>query len=109
MSYLGYPMELDSPFTKKKTFAVEILPNYFKASKFTSFTRKLNRWDVLTPNATNDDVSTTTNDAADATTRYGHANGTANASTTCTAKPTRGATTCTATANDATTATKIIG
>jgi hypothetical protein len=29
---------------KKKTFANEILPKYFKASKFTSFTRKLNRW-----------------------------------------------------------------
>lgn len=29
---------------KKKAFANEILPNHFKASKFTSFTRKLNRW-----------------------------------------------------------------
>jgi hypothetical protein len=29
---------------KKKTFANDILPRYFKASKFTSFTRKLNRW-----------------------------------------------------------------
>jgi len=29
---------------KKKTFAAEILPGFFKASKFTSFTRKLNRW-----------------------------------------------------------------
>eukprot|EP00543_Licmophora_paradoxa_P000571 CAMPEP_0202448488 /NCGR_PEP_ID=MMETSP1360-20130828/7301_1 /ASSEMBLY_ACC=CAM_ASM_000848 /TAXON_ID=515479 /ORGANISM="Licmophora paradoxa, Strain CCMP2313" /LENGTH=239 /DNA_ID=CAMNT_0049066081 /DNA_START=9 /DNA_END=728 /DNA_ORIENTATION=+ len=29
---------------KKKTFAAEVLPNYFKQSKFTSFTRKLNRW-----------------------------------------------------------------
>jgi hypothetical protein len=29
---------------KKKTFANEMLPKYFKASKFTSFTRKLNRW-----------------------------------------------------------------
>ena len=29
---------------KKKTFANEVLPKYFKASKFTSFTRKLNRW-----------------------------------------------------------------
>uniref|UniRef100_A0A7S3L5V8 HSF-type DNA-binding domain-containing protein n=1 Tax=Amphora coffeiformis TaxID=265554 RepID=A0A7S3L5V8_9STRA len=29
---------------KKKTFAAEILPKHFKASKFTSFTRKLNRW-----------------------------------------------------------------
>lgn len=29
---------------KKKKFAAEILPLYFKQSKFTSFTRKLNRW-----------------------------------------------------------------
>jgi HSF-type DNA-binding len=29
---------------KKKKFASEILPKYFKQSKFTSFTRKLNRW-----------------------------------------------------------------
>jgi HSF-type DNA-binding len=29
---------------KKKLFAKEILPKYFKATKFTSFTRKLNRW-----------------------------------------------------------------
>lgn len=29
---------------KKKTFAADILPRFFKASKFTSFTRKLNRW-----------------------------------------------------------------
>lgn len=29
---------------KKKRFAVEVLPAYFKKSKFTSFTRKLNRW-----------------------------------------------------------------
>lgn len=29
---------------KKKSFANEILPKHFKASKFTSFTRKLNRW-----------------------------------------------------------------
>jgi len=29
---------------KKKKFAVEVLPKYFKQSKFTSFTRKLNRW-----------------------------------------------------------------
>jgi len=29
---------------KKKKFAAEILPVYFKQSKFTSFTRKLNRW-----------------------------------------------------------------
>jgi len=29
---------------KKKTFATDVLPKYFKASKFTSFTRKLNRW-----------------------------------------------------------------
>lgn len=30
--------------SKKKAFAEKILPKYFKASKFTSFTRKLNRW-----------------------------------------------------------------
>ena len=29
---------------KKKKFAVHVLPKYFKATKFTSFTRKLNRW-----------------------------------------------------------------
>lgn len=29
---------------KKKKFAAEVLPVYFKQSKFTSFTRKLNRW-----------------------------------------------------------------
>ncbi|MGK3734933.1 MAG: hypothetical protein ACI90V_001772 [Bacillariaceae sp.] len=29
---------------KKKTFAATILPKFFKATKFTSFTRKLNRW-----------------------------------------------------------------
>lgn len=29
---------------KKKKFAAEILPKFFKQSKFTSFTRKLNRW-----------------------------------------------------------------
>lgn len=29
---------------KKKAFANDILPIHFKASKFTSFTRKLNRW-----------------------------------------------------------------
>jgi hypothetical protein len=29
---------------KKKQFAAEVLPKYFKASLFTSFTRKLNRW-----------------------------------------------------------------
>lgn len=29
---------------QKKRFAVEILPKYFKEAKFTSFTRKLNRW-----------------------------------------------------------------
>jgi hypothetical protein len=28
----------------KKRFAAEILPKYFKQAKFTSFTRKLNRW-----------------------------------------------------------------
>jgi HSF-type DNA-binding len=28
----------------KKRFAEEVLPRYFKKSKFTSFTRKLNRW-----------------------------------------------------------------
>jgi hypothetical protein len=29
---------------KKKAFASTVLPKYFKATKFTSFTRKLNRW-----------------------------------------------------------------
>jgi hypothetical protein len=29
---------------KKKTFAATVLPKFFKATKFTSFTRKLNRW-----------------------------------------------------------------
>ena len=29
---------------KKKKFAAHVLPKYFKATKFTSFTRKLNRW-----------------------------------------------------------------
>jgi len=29
---------------QKKRFAAEILPKYFRQSKFTSFTRKLNRW-----------------------------------------------------------------
>ncbi|KAG7372566.1 HSF-type DNA-binding protein [Nitzschia inconspicua] len=29
---------------KKKKFGNQILPKYFKATKFTSFTRKLNRW-----------------------------------------------------------------
>ena len=29
---------------KKKKFASDILPKYFKQSKYTSFTRKLNRW-----------------------------------------------------------------
>ena len=29
---------------KKKSFASQVLPKYFKATKFTSFTRKLNRW-----------------------------------------------------------------
>ena len=28
----------------KKRFADEVLPKYFKKAKFTSFTRKLNRW-----------------------------------------------------------------
>lgn len=31
----------------KKRFADEVLPNYFKKSKFTSFTRKLNRWNYV--------------------------------------------------------------
>jgi hypothetical protein len=31
--------------TNKKRFAADVLPHYFgKQSKFTSFTRKLNRW-----------------------------------------------------------------
>jgi hypothetical protein len=30
----------------KKRFADEVLPKYFKKAKFTSFTRKLNRWYV---------------------------------------------------------------
>lgn len=29
---------------KKKKFASDVLPNHFKQSKYTSFTRKLNRW-----------------------------------------------------------------
>jgi hypothetical protein len=29
---------------KKKKFAANVLPKFFKATKFTSFTRKLNRW-----------------------------------------------------------------
>jgi hypothetical protein len=29
---------------KKKRFALEVLPKYWKQAKFTSFTRKLNRW-----------------------------------------------------------------
>jgi len=29
---------------QKKRFATEVMPKYFKKSKFTSFTRKLNRW-----------------------------------------------------------------
>eukprot|EP00536_Pseudo-nitzschia_multiseries_P002968 jgi/Psemu1/184836/e_gw1.42.28.1 len=29
---------------KKKKFAAQVLVKYFKATKFTSFTRKLNRW-----------------------------------------------------------------
>lgn len=32
---------------KKKRFEIEIMPTYFKQSKFTSFTRKLNRWGFL--------------------------------------------------------------
>lgn len=32
---------------KKKKFALEVLPKYFKQSKFTSFTRKLNRWGFI--------------------------------------------------------------
>ena len=31
----------------KKRFADEILSKYFKKSKFTSFTRKLNRWNFV--------------------------------------------------------------
>jgi len=31
----------------KKRFASEILPKFFKKAKFTSFTRKLNRWSVV--------------------------------------------------------------
>ena len=31
----------------KKLFADVVLPKYFKKAKFTSFTRKLNRWYVL--------------------------------------------------------------
>lgn len=30
----------------KKRFADEVLPKHFKQAKFTSFTRKLNRWFV---------------------------------------------------------------
>jgi hypothetical protein len=29
---------------QKRKFATEVMPMYFKHSKFTSFTRKLNRW-----------------------------------------------------------------
>ena len=29
---------------QKRKFSLEVMPNYFKHSKFTSFTRKLNRW-----------------------------------------------------------------
>ena len=32
---------------QKRRFAAEIMPKYFKQSKFTSFTRKLNRWGFL--------------------------------------------------------------
>ena len=32
---------------KKKKFAAQVLPKYFKATKFTSFTRKLNRWGFI--------------------------------------------------------------
>lgn len=32
---------------QKKRFALEIMPKYFKKSKFTSFTRKLNRWNFV--------------------------------------------------------------
>lgn len=31
-------------FRNKKIFALDVMPKYFKHSKFTSFTRKLNRW-----------------------------------------------------------------
>lgn len=31
----------------KKRFAEEVLPKHFKKSKFTSFTRKLNRWSFV--------------------------------------------------------------
>jgi hypothetical protein len=30
----------------KRRFAAEVLPKFFKKSKWTSFTRKLNRWCV---------------------------------------------------------------
>jgi hypothetical protein len=33
--------------TDKKRFSDEVLPKYFKKSKFTSFTRKLNRWNFV--------------------------------------------------------------
>jgi hypothetical protein len=32
---------------KKKKFSTEVLPKFFKQSKFTSFTRKLNRWGFI--------------------------------------------------------------
>ena len=32
---------------KKKKFLAEVLPKFFKQSKFTSFTRKLNRWGFI--------------------------------------------------------------
>jgi len=31
----------------KKRFGAEVLPVYFKKSKYTSFTRKLNRWNFV--------------------------------------------------------------
>jgi uncharacterized membrane protein len=43
----------------KKRFANEVLPKHFKQAKFTSFTRKLNRWFVgviLSPHLIVDDL-----------------------------------------------------